>query len=499
MKAYQDNFPSDFLWGGATAANQLEGGFRQGGKGLSTADMTPFREEAVEKHIPVMDATYEEIMNFKTNGFQGNFPKHRGNDFYHRWKEDIALFSELGFRCYRMSIAWTRIYPTGFEKEPNEEGLQFYDQVFDECLKHDIMPIVTLSHYEMPIEITLKLNGWESRETIDLYLKYCEVVFNRYKNKVKRWIPFNEMNQMTTVPYVGGGVLLEKAKTNNILEVEYQAIHHQLIASALAVSLCKKIIQDACIGSMIAVIDPYPETCHPADVYEALHESQLNMFYLDVTVRGYYPSYMARYFHENNIHIKMNTEDEEILRTGTVDFISFSYYMSYISSHIKQKSEHRNSVIMVDKLNPYLEVSDWRWPIDPTGLRIVLNKLYDRFQLPILIAENGLGADDVLSKDGKIHDQYRIDYMCKHIVAIKEAIKDGVDVMGYTMWRPIDIISQGTCEMKKRYGVIYVDADNYGNGSYKRIRKDSFYWYANLIKSNGKELYANSRLKEKEG
>lgn len=488
MKQYQDSFPKNFLWGGATAANQLEGGFQEGGKGLSTADMTPFRKDAAAKHTPVMDASYDEIKTYKANGFRGNFPKHRGCDFYHHWKEDIALFSEMGFRCYRMSIAWTRIFPTGFEAEPNEEGLLFYDNVFDECRKYHIQPIVTISHYEMPIEITLKLNGWESRKTIDLYLKYCETIFKRYKNKVKMWIPFNEMNQMTTVPYVGGGLLLEKAKTDNLLEVEYQAIHHQLIASAMAVNLCKEIITDARIGSMIAVIDPYPETCHPLDVLEALKENQLNMFYLDVTVRGDYPSYMARYFHEHDIHINMEAGDEEILRKGNVDFIAFSYYMSYIATHSSKQGVSKNSVIMVDKVNPYLEVSDWRWPIDSVGLRIVLNKLYDRFQLPILIAENGLGADDVVSEDGLIHDSYRIDYIRKHILAVKEAIRDGVDVIGYTMWGPVDIISQGTCEMKKRYGFIYVDADNYGNGSYARLRKDSFYWYTRVIESNAEEL-----------
>lgn len=485
---YLNTFPKGFLWGGATAANQLEGGFQEGGKGLSTADMTPFRDEAVKKHIPIMDAKYDEIIKFKEHGFKGNFPKHRGNDFYHHYKEDIALFAEMGFTCYRMSIAWTRIYPTGFEEKPNEEGLQFYDNIFNECEKYGIEPIVTISHYEMPIEIVLQQNGWESRETVDLYLKYCETLFKRYKNKVKLWIPFNEMNQMTTVPYVGGGILVEKAKTTNLQALEYQAIHHQFIASAKAVVMCKDIIPDARIGSMIAIIDPYPETCNPLDVLEALREQQLNLFYFDVTIRGYYPSYMERYFKENDIHLKIEKDDEEILKKGTVDFISFSYYMSYITSHQKEQGEASNSVIMVNKVNPYLEASAWRWPIDPEGLQIVLNHLYDRYQIPILIAENGLGAEDVLTKDKHIHDTYRIDYMRKHILAIKEAIRDGVDVIGYTMWGPIDIISQGTCEMNKRYGFIYVDADNYGNGSYQRYRKDSFFWYQKVISSNGEIL-----------
>lgn len=488
MKTYRDKFPADFLWGGATAANQLEGGYDQGGKGLSTADLVPFRKEAASQHIPIMDVSYDEIQTILKDGFKGNFPKHRGNQFYYKFKEDIALFAEMGFKCYRMSIAWTRIFPTGFEEHPNENGLKFYDEVIDECLKYGIQPIVTISHYEIPIALVLKYNGWESRELIDIYLKYCKVLFERYKKKVKYWIPFNEMNQMTTVPYVGGGILKERIIKKSLLESEYQAIHHQLVASAKAVVLCKEIIPDAKIGSMIAVIDPYPETCHPLDVLTALKESQLNTFFLDVTVRGYYPSYMHRYFIENNIDISILKEDLTILKKGTVDFISFSYYMSYISSRLKENGGQSNSVIMVDKVNPYLKASKWRWTVDPDGLRIVLNHLYDRYQVPIFIAENGLGAEDVLEKDKTVHDDYRISYLHDHILAVKEAIKDGVDVFGYTMWGPIDIISQGTSEMKKRYGFIYVDADDYGNGTYDRYRKDSFYWYKKVIESNGEIL-----------
>lgn len=486
MKQYRAGFPEGFLWGGAVAANQCEGAYNVDGKGLSTADMVPFRPDKVAANIADMDASYDEIIRFMDPDCKENLPKRRGCDFYHHYKEDIKMFAEMGFGIFRTSIAWSRIYPTGFETEPNEKGLQFYDDLFDECLKYGIQPLVSLSHYEMPIEITLKNNGWESRDTIDLFVKFARTCFERYKDKVKYWIPFNEINMVRTSVYVGGGCLLEKSKLD-LQTLRYQLTHHQMVASALCVKLCHEIIPDAMIGCMIARLETYPATCNPIDVAKAMEENQMNLFYLDIAARGEYPGYLIRFLHDNDIHLDIREEDDEILRNGKVDFVSFSYYMSYLASY--ESGKNKNSGNLVEsEVNPYLEVSAWKWPVDPVGLRITLNTLYDRYQLPVFVLENGLGAVDEISEDGKIHDDYRIEYLRRHIIEMKKAVQDGVDLLGYTTWGPIDIVSQGTCQMKKRYGFIYVDMDDYGNGTYKRMKKDSFDWYRKVIKSNGESV-----------
>ncbi|MBR2746549.1 MAG: family 1 glycosylhydrolase [Erysipelotrichaceae bacterium] len=486
MKQYRAGFPEGFLWGGAVAANQCEGAYNVDGKGLSTADMVPFRPDKVAANIADMDASYDEIIRFMDPNCKENLPKRRGCDFYHHYKEDIKMFAEMGFGIFRTSIAWSRIYPTGFETEPNEKGLQFYDDLFDECLKYNIQPLVSLSHYEMPIEITLRNNGWESRETIDLFVKFAKTCFERYKDKVKYWIPFNEINMVRTSVYVGGGCLLEKSMLD-LQTLRYQLTHHQMVASALCVKLCHEIIPDAMIGCMIARLETYPATCNPIDVAKAMEENQMNLFYLDIAARGEYPGYLIRFLHDNNIQLDIREEDDEILKNGKVDFVSFSYYMSYLASYESGKSKNSGNLVE-SEVNPYLEVSAWKWPVDPVGLRITLNTLYDRYQLPIFVLENGLGAVDEISEDGKIHDDYRIDYLRRHIMEMKKAVQDGVDLLGYTTWGPIDIVSQGTCQMKKRYGFIYVDMDDYGNGTYGRIKKDSFYWYKMVIESNGEDL-----------
>ncbi|MBR2546050.1 MAG: family 1 glycosylhydrolase [Erysipelotrichaceae bacterium] len=486
MKQYRAGFPEGFLWGGAMAANQCEGAYNVDGKGLSTADMVPFRPDKVAANIADMDASYDEIIRFMDPDCKENLPKRRGCDFYHHYKEDIKMFAEMGFGIFRTSIAWSRIYPTGFEAEPNEKGLQFYDDLFDECLKYNIQPLVSLSHYEMPIEITLRNNGWESRDTIDLFVRFARTCFERYKDKVKYWIPFNEINMVRTSVYVGGGCLLEKSKLD-LQTLRYQLTHHQMVASALCVKLCHEIIPDAMIGCMIARLETYPATCNPIDVAKAMEENQMNLFYLDIAARGEYPGYLIRFLHDNDIHLDIREEDDEILRNGKVDFVSFSYYMSYLASYESGKSKNSGNLVE-SEVNPYLEVSAWKWPVDPVGLRITLNTLYDRYQLPIFVLENGLGAVDEISEDGKIHDDYRMDYLRRHIVEMKKAVQDGVDLLGYTTWGPIDIVSQGTCQMKKRYGFIYVDMDDYGNGTYKRMKKDSFDWYKQVIESNGENL-----------
>lgn len=479
-------FPKNFLWGGATAANQLEGAYDEGGKGLSIFDIVPFitKEEREKKNS--MDIRSEkDIEDILAGKYGDNFPKRRGIDFYHRYKEDIALFAEMGFKTFRMSISWPRIFPNGTEDTPNEEGLEFYDKVFDELLKYDIQPLVTLSHYEIPLNLVREYNGWENRKMVDYFVHYAETVFKRYKDKVKYWLTFNEINIMPFSPFIGGGILIDKAE--NKKQLIYQALHHQFVASAMAVKLCHKIIKNSQIGCMLLRMELYPETCKPDDVLQALEDEQMNLFYTDVQVRGKYPKFINRYFKENNINIKMLPGDEEILLNHTVDFLSFSYYMSMVSSASTDRKKEKGNFFSAVK-NPYLKDSDWGWQIDPKGLRITLKKLYDRYEVPLFIVENGLGAYDVVEEDGSINDNYRIEYLKSHIEEMKEAIKDGVDLIGYTSWGCIDLVSAGTNEMSKRYGFIYVDQDDYGNGTLNRSKKKSFNWYKKVIETNGEDL-----------
>ncbi|MCR6105897.1 6-phospho-beta-glucosidase [Salipaludibacillus agaradhaerens] len=482
----ENRFPEGFLWGGATAANQLEGAYNEGGKGLSIFDMVKFIPKEERTNDIEMDVRSEkELDRLLAEAEGGNFPKRRGIDFYHRYKEDIALFAEMGFKTFRMSIAWPRIFPNGDETEPNEEGLAFYDNVFDELNKNGIEPLVTLSHYEIPLQLVKKYNGWEDRRLVDFFVHYAETVFHRYKDKVKYWLTFNEINVSTISPYIGSGILVDRVENKE--QAVYQALHHQFVASARAVKACHNIIPDAMIGCMLARMETYAETCNPDDALAALEEDQKNLFFTDVQVRGYYPSFMNRYFEENNIKIEMAPGDEEILLQHTVDFLSFSYYMTMVASGAPEKKKEKGNFFSGIK-NPYLEASDWGWQIDPKGMRLTLNKLYDRYQVPLFIVENGLGAYDKVEENGSINDDYRIDYLRAHIEQMAEAIKDGVDIMGYTSWGCIDLISASTSEMSKRYGFIYVDQDDYGNGTLERQKKKSFDWYKQVIATNGDVL-----------
>ncbi|NQX46757.1 6-phospho-beta-glucosidase [Paenibacillus tritici] len=481
------SFPQGFLWGGATAANQLEGAYDADGKGLSTSDMAPFipheLRDGKDFTFDVDSVQLEEYLDGDTGVY---FPKRKGVDFYNHYKEDIALFAEMGFKVFRLSIAWTRIFPTGEETVPNEAGLAFYDKVFDELLKYGIEPLVTISHYEMPVELSRKYNGWENRKMIELYLKFANTLFDRYKNKVKYWITFNEMNMILTSLYTGGGILEDRILGTKE-QVAYQATHHQFVASALAVKSCKEKIPGAQIGCMICRLETYAASSKPEDALQTLKEDQMNLFYPEVQARGEYPAYMQRYFKENQIELVKEPGDDQILKDNTVDYIAFSYYMTYIGKY--DPNDNSNSGMLVSQIkNPHLQVSEWGWPIDPIGLRIALNRLYDRYRMPLFIVENGLGAKDVVEEDGSVHDSYRIDYLQKHIEQMREAVQDGVELMGFTSWGPIDIISCSTSEMEKRYGFIYVDQDNSGNGTLERSRKDSFYWYKKVIESNGSEL-----------
>ena len=472
----------DFLWGGATAANQFEGGWNVDGKGASTSDMLTAGTHTIPRKI-----TKETIDGL-------NYPSHDAIDFYHRYKEDIKLFAEMGFKVFRMSIAWTRIFPNGDDKEPNEAGLKFYDDVFDELKKYNIEPLVTISHYEMPFNLTKKYNGWASRNLIDFFVNYCSVIFNRYKDKVKYWLTFNEIN-CGTMPmggYLGLGILNEGTEDflhqNDNKQIRFQALHHQFVASAKAVKLGHSINKDFKIGCMIAHMTTYPYTCNPDDILLAQKKNQLaNDLCGDVQVRGEYPFFAKRYFEENNIVLDITEEDKKILKEGTVDYYTFSYYMSNCESASGDEDKTSGNLLGGIK-NPYLEASDWGWQIDPKGLRYTLNELYGRYNIPLMVVENGLGAFDKVEEDGSINDDYRIEYLKDHIIQMKEAVKDGVDLIGYTPWGCIDIVSASTGEMEKRYGFIYVDKDNAGEGTLDRKKKKSFEWYKNVIKTNGEEL-----------
>lgn len=422
------------------------------------------------------------------------YPSHEAIDFYHRYKEDIALFAEMGFKVFRFSIGWSRIFPNGDDVMPNEAGLQFYDNVINECLRYGIEPLITISHYEVPFALCKKYNGWASREMIDIFTRYCEVIFKRYKGRVKYWLTFNEINS-ATMPmggFLSQGILNEGTTDFNnqvdIPQLRFQGLHHQFVASAKAVQLAHEIDPNYQVGCMILYATTYPYTCNPDDVIEAQKKNRImNYFCGDVQVRGEYPTYMKRYFKENNIEIKVEDGDEEILKNGCVDFYTFSYYMS-VCATTDEKELQGNGNILGGATNPYLKASDWGWQIDPKGLRYSLNEIYDRYQIPMMIVENGLGAYDEKEEDGTINDDYRIEYLKAHIEQMKEAVEDGVDLIGYTPWGCIDLVSASTGEMAKRYGFIYVDKYDDGSGDLSRSKKKSFNWYKQVIASNGENL-----------
>lgn len=464
-------FPENFLWGGAVAANQCEGAYNEDGKGLSIQDVLPQGLKG-----PVTD---------------GPTPDNRklvGVDFYHRYKEDVALFAEMGFKVFRTSIAWSRIFPNGDEETPNEKGLQFYDDLFDECRKYGIEPLVTISHYETPLHLARTYNGWADRRMIGFYERYVRTIFARYKGKVKYWLTFNEINSVLHSPFMSGGICTPKEELSE--QDLYQACHHELVASALATKLAHEMMPEAQVGCMILSMPTYPLTSSPDDVIACMEAEHKNDFFGDVHVRGEYPGYMLRYFREHGIEIKMEPGDKELLK-NTVDFVSFSYYMSVCgSADPSQKAGEGNIIGGVP--NPHLKASEWGWQIDPQGLRYTLNRYYDRYQKPLFVVENGLGAVDqlVTGADGAptVRDGYRIQYLNDHLVQVREAIEDGVPVMGYTAWGCIDLVSASTAELKKRYGFIYVDRNDDGTGTLARYRKGSFGWYQEVIRTNGESL-----------
>ncbi len=470
----------DFLWGGAVAAHQLEGGWKEGGKGISVADV--MTAGSVDKKREITDGVIEGL----------NYPNHEAIDFYHRYKEDIALFAEMGFKCFRTSIAWTRIFPNGDDESPNEEGLKFYDDLFDECLKYGIQPVVTLSHFELPYHLVTEYGGFRNRKCIDFFVKFAKVCFERYKNKVKYWMTFNEINnqacyQEDFAPFTNSGIKYKEGEDRE--PIMYQAAHYELVASAKAVKIGHEINPDMQIGCMIAMCPIYPVTCKPEDVFMAMSAMHKRYWFTDVHVRGAYPKYMEKFFERKGYELDITDEDKEALKEGCVDYIGFSYYMSFAAKYNGNNPHYDYDETKDLVKNEYVKASDWGWQIDPLGLRYSLNWFYDRYQIPMFIVENGFGAIDVKKEDGTVDDQPRIEYFRNHIEAMKDAVEeDGVDLIGYTPWGCIDLVSAGTGEMKKRYGFIYVDKNNDGSGTLERSKKKSFDWYKKVIATNGEDL-----------
>lgn len=479
-------FRKDFLWGGAVAANQVEGAYDVDGKGLSVADMATYKPNVdVKDYKKNVHITYDDILKAKEDKSTKFYPKRRGIDQYHRYKEDIALFKELGFKAYRFSIAWTRIFPNGEEDTPNQAGIDFYKNFIKELVDSGIEPIVTLSHYEMPLELALKYNGWADKKLINLFVKFSRVCFESFP-EVKYWLTFNEIDSVTRHPFTSAGIIEDCTK--NIEEVEYQALHNQFVASAMVTKLAHELIPGAQVGCMLTKLTTYPATSKPEDVLAALNKNLMNYYCADVQAKGEYPKLILAYFKRMGYRIDMTKEELDVIKENTVDFISFSYYMSLLAAEDEDGLEMTAGNTIIGGKNPYLKVTDWGWTVDPVGLRISLIELYDRYQKPLMIVENGMGAKDEVTKDGSIHDEYRIEYFRSHISEMKKAVEDGVELIGYTSWAPIDLVSAGTSQMSKRYGFIYVDEDDEGNGTLARLKKDSFTWYQHVIETNGEEL-----------
>ncbi|MGI9947714.1 6-phospho-beta-glucosidase [Vibrio hyugaensis] len=470
-------FPENFLWGGAIAANQSEGGYREGGKGLTTVDMIPYGENRMPIKLGLVDSVELSEEEF--------YPSHQAIDFYHRYKEDIALLAEMGFKTFRMSIAWSRIFPKGDELEPNQAGIDFYRSVFEECHKYGIEPLVTLCHFDVPMHLVNEYGSWRNRKMIGFFERYARTCFEAFDGLVKYWLTFNEINILLHSPFSGAGLLFQEGENRD--QVKYQAAHHELVASALVTKIAHEINPENQVGCMLAGGNFYPYSCKPEDVFTAMQKDRENLFFIDVQSRGYYPSYAQKVFDEKDVKLEILEEDYETLK-NTVDFISFSYYASRCASAEMNANNTSEANVVKSIRNPHLPASDWGWVIDPLGLRITMNTLYDRYQKPLFLVENGLGAKDVPDENGEVQDDYRIDYLRQHVEAMADAITDGVPLMGFTPWGCIDLVAASTGEMSKRYGFIYVDRDNLGNGTLNRTPKKSFHWYKRVIASNGTEL-----------
>ncbi|MDF7787766.1 6-phospho-beta-glucosidase (plasmid) [Pantoea stewartii] len=470
-------FPEGFLWGGALSANQSEGAFLEGGKGLTTVDMLPLGPA----RMPVK-LGQEKRVTLRDDEF---YPSHTAIDFYHRYREDIALMAEMGFTVFRTSIAWSRLFPRGDELTPNEQGLAFYRDLFTECRRYGIEPLVTLCHFDVPMHLVTEYGSWRHRKMIAFFARYARSCFEAFDGLVKYWLTFNEINIMLHSPFSGAGLVFEPGE--NTEQVKYQAAHHELVASALVTKIAHEVNPANQVGCMLAGGNFYPWSSKPDDVWAALQKDRENLFFIDVQARGTYPAYSARLFREKGIEIVMAEDDAEILK-NTVDFVSFSYYASRCASADMHDQNSSAANVVKSLTNPHIARSEWGWGIDPLGLRITMNMMYDRYQKPLFLVENGLGARDELTPEGEIIDDYRISYLREHIRAMADAIGDGIPVLGYTTWGCIDLVAASTGEMSKRYGFVYVDRDDHGNGTLERRRKKSFWWYKKVIASNGRDL-----------
>ncbi|RMI09594.1 glycoside hydrolase family 1 protein [Cellulomonas triticagri] len=482
------SFPPGFLWGGALAGNQCEGAWDVGGKGLSVADATTYK--------PRLDPTdYQGAHTVTTADVQaalahegtGMYPKRRGNDFYHRYAEDLDLMQEMGFRSLRVSIQWTRLFPTGEELEPNAEGVAFYHRLFAAMRERDIEPVVTLHHYEQPLTFSIDRKGWHERALVDHFLRFARVCFEEYGQYVTYWLTFNEIDSIFRHSFTTAGIVLDQFAGMDTEEAVYQALHHQFVAAAKTATLMRELVPGAQMGVMLTRTLHYAMTCHPDDALVALRTNRENFLYSDVQVRGEYPTWLHEEWARKGFHVDIADGDLEAMKDGTVDYVSFSYYMSMVSTRDDTGMQKVSGNLTSGAKNPYLDVTEWNWQIDPKGLRYSLTELYDRYQLPLFIVENGVGARDVL-EDGTVQDDYRIEYFRQHIEQIGLAIADGAQVLGYTPWGCVDIVSMSTCQMSKRYGFVYVDADDEGNGTFDRFRKKSFDWYRRVIATNGGDL-----------
>lgn len=489
-KKLPTGFPENFLWGSATAANQLEGAYNVGGKGLSSADVIPYiskENRTKDNNMEISSQTLAKVLKGELDN--ENYPKRYGIDFYHTYDSDLALMEEMGYKAFRISIAWSRIFPQGDELEPNEEGLKFYDDLVNSIIAHGMEPVITLSHYETPVGLTEKWNAWVDRRTIACFERFARACFERLADRVKYWLNFNEINVVLHSPFTGGGIVIDRVPEDKREQAVYQALHHEYVASALAAKALHEIRPDALMGCMLARSPAYPLRADPADILLAQQFDNINnLQFIDIFTTGEYPAFLRRMWKDKGIKIDIQYGDMEVMKLNPIQYISISYYMSYCVTTDEEANKNKQAGNIVQGVkNPYVKASDWGWAIDPLGLRVALTGLWDRYHLPIFIVENGLGAYDKLEGD-KIHDDYRINYHRDHIAAMKEAIKDGVEVMGYLTWSGIDLVSMSTSEMSKRYGFIYVDLDDYCKGSGKRYKKDSFYWYQKVIKSNGEDL-----------
>jgi 6-phospho-beta-glucosidase len=474
---YTDQFPKDFMWGGAIAANQAEGAWNTDGRGPSQADIMLLPDKYDRRVAFGQNMRRSEIDNALQDK-TGNYPRRRGIDFYHTYPEDLELMHEMGFKCFRTSFSWTRIFPNGDEEQPNEAGLAFYDRLIDKMLALHIEPVMTISHYEMPIKLITEYGGWANPKVVDFFVHFAKILIDRYQHKVKYWIIFNQINDVSGWgEFAGLGIL--KGEYPDQLTARYQAVHYQFVANAQVVRYAHAVNSDLQMGVMLGLTPVYPATSKPQDNMAAYNLwRKEDLFFSDVLVQGEYPGYIRRYYHDHHIDVNVTDEELRLIRENTVDFVSFSYYFSMIAS-ANQPNERL--------LNPNIDKSIWDWSIDPTGFRYGFDFLWDRYHLPLFVAENGLGALDKV-EDGHVHDQYRIDYLKAHVEQMREAIKDGVQIFGYASWGPIDIVSYSQSEMSKRYGYIYVDLDDKGHGTGKRIKKDSFYWYQKVIQSNGQNI-----------